>query len=535
MIGPLLGGLLRLVIALVLVVVIAVVSLLTVVTARSLPQTSGTLQLAGLHGRASIFRDENGIAQIVAGDAHDLFMAQGWYHASERFWQMEVFRRAGAGRLSELFGSSTVDQDTYIRTLGMRQSGQRDLDALSPEGKAALDAYAEGVNGWLTAHRGSLGLSFVVVGLKAGIGGGLGGYEPEPWTPLDSATFAKLQALLLGGNLSSEIFRVAADAHLGDKALTDQLFPDYPAGGPIEVPTGAAGSGGAGAAGTSGSLVGGSGAVATGPSAPPAEDGMSGARAAAGWLDLARIAGSVTSITGLDRAGGGGLDHGIGSNDWVVGPSRSATGHALLANDPHLGLAMPSVWIANGLHCRNPGPGCTYDVVGVSFPSVPAVILGHNGRIAWGATNLEPDVQDLFVEQVDPNDPTHYMFKGASIPFEVRREVVKVAGGADVTVDVRSTGHGPVITDVSDQLKAAGGIYSLRWTATAEPDRIIDAFLGIDRAGDWTSFRAAMAVYGTPSQNFVYADIDGHIGLLIPGRIPIRQDPKDLGDRPVPG
>src|SRR6185295_2305258 len=130
---------------------------------------------------------------------------------------------------------------------------------------------------------------------------------------------------------------------------------------------------------------------------------------------------------------------------------------------------------------------------------------------------------------------THYMFKDKSIPFEVRQEVVKVAGGADVTVDIRSTGHGPVITDVSDQLKATGGVYSLRWTATTDPDRILDAFLGIDRAGDWTSFRAALSVYGAPSQNFVYADVDGHIGLQIPGRIPMRQDPKDLGDRPVPG
>ncbi len=535
MIGPLLGGLLRVVIAVVLVIVVAVVGLLTFVTARSLPQTSGTLQISGLHARASIFRDENGIAQITGADAHDLFMAQGWYHASERFWQMEVFRRAGAGRLSEIFGKSTVDQDTYIRTLGLRQSGQRDLDAMSPEGKAALDAYAEGVNAWLGAHRGNLGLPFVVVGLKAGLGGGLGGYEPEPWTPLDSTTFAKLQALVLGGNLGSEIFRVATDARLGDKALTDQLFPDYPAGGPIEVPTGATGSGGAGASGTTGS-IGGDGQAATGGASASAATGAgSGEAAAAGWLDLGRIAGSVNSITGLDKAGGLGPDHGIGSNDWVVGPSKSATKHALLANDPHLGLDMPSVWIMNGLHCRNPVTGCTYDVVGVSFPSVPAVILGHNARIAWGATNVEPDVQDLFVEQVDPKDPTHYIFKGQSVPFEVRHEVIKVAGGADVPVDVRSTGHGPVITDVSDELKAAGGVYSLRWTATTEPDRILDAFLGINKAGDWTSFRDALSVYGAPSQNFVYADIDGHIGLQLPGRIPIRQDPKDLGDRPVPG
>ena len=527
MLGPLLGGLLRLVLVLVLVVVVAVGGLLTVITARSLPQTTGMLRLAGLHTSASIYRDENGIAQIAADDAHDLFMAQGYLHASERFWQMEVYRHAGAGTLSELFGKSTIPQDTFIRTLGLRQAGERDLAALSDEAKAALDAYAAGVNAWIDAHRGNLGLPFVVIGLKAGLGGGLGGYDPAPWTPADSTTFAKLQALVLGGNFDSEVFRTAADLRLGDKSMTDQLFPAYPSGAPIEVPTGATGSGGAAAGGASGAIP----STPESGTAPASTD----AAAAAGWLDLGHIADSVLSITGLDKAAGASADHGIGSNDWVVGPSKSATGHALLANDPHLGLDMPSVWVMNGLHCRTARPDCTYDVVGVSFPSVPSVILGHNARIAWGATNVGPDVQDLFEEHVDPNDPTHYMFKGQSVAFQVRHEVLKVAGGDDVAIDVRSTGHGPVISDASDRLKAVGGVYALRWTATTEPDRILDAFLGLDRASDWTTFRAALAFYGAPSQNFVYADVDGHIGLQVPGRIPIRQDPRDLGDRPVPG
>lgn len=536
MLGPLLGRLLRLVVVLVLVIVVAVGGLLTMVTARSLAPTTGTLQLVGLRARAAIFRDENGIAQIVADDPHDLFMAQGYLHASERFWQMEVYRRAGAGRLSELFGTTTLKQDTFIRTLGLRQAAQADLDAMSPEGKAALQAYADGVNAWLDGHRGSLGLPFVVVGLKAGLNGGLGGYQPEAWTPLDSTTFAKLQALVLGGNFDSEVFRQAADAKLGDRALTDQLFPAYPAGAPIEVPTGAAGSGGAGASATRGTAATGSGDVATrGPGATAGGDATIDDAASAGWLDLGHIAQSVSKTTGLDAAGGLGSDRGIGSNDWVIGPSKSATGHAMLGNDPHLGLDMPSVWFINGLHCRQPGAGCPYDVIGVSFPGVPAVVLGHNERIAWGATNMEGDVQDLFQEQVDPKDPTRYMFKGQSVPFQIRHEVIKVAGSADVAVDVRSTGHGPVISDASDRLKAIAGVYALRWTGTAEPDHILDAFLGIDRAGSWTEFRAALAAYVAPSQNFVYADVDGNIGLQVPGLVPIRQDAKDLGDRPVPG
>ena len=536
MLGPLLVRLLRLVVVLVLVIVVAAGGLLTVITARSLAPTTGTLQLVGLHARAAIFRDGNGIAQIVADDPHDLFMAQGYLHASERFWQMEVYRRAGAGRLSELFGKTTLKQDTFIRTLGLRQAGQADLDAMSPDSKGALQAYADGVNAWLDAHRGSLDLPFVVIGLKAGLGGGLGGYEPEPWTALDSTTFAKLQALVLGGNFDSEVFRQAADARLGDRALTDQLFPAYPADAPVEVPAGAAGSGGAGASGSTGTTATGEGAVAMrGTGATAGAGAAIDDATAAGWLDLGHTAQSVLAITGLDKASGLGSDRGIGSNDWVVGPSKSATGHALLANDPHLGLDMPSVWFINGLHCRQPRASCPYDVAGVSFPSVPGVILGHNERIAWGATNVGPDVQDLFQEQVDPNDKTHYMFKGQSVAFQIRHEEIKVAGSATVGIDVRSTGHGPVISDASDRLKAIDGVYALRWTATAEPDHIVDAFLGIDRATSWTEFRAALAGYVAPSQNFVYADVDGNIGLQVPGLIPIRQEPKDLGDRPVQG
>ncbi|MHB8459026.1 MAG: penicillin acylase family protein [Candidatus Limnocylindrales bacterium] len=536
-------GVLVVVVVLVLVVVLATGGLLASITGRALPQVGGTLQLGGLHGPVTVRRDVSGIAQITADDPHDLFMAQGFVHASERFWQMEVWRHISSGRLSELFGSGSVKTDEFIRTLGWRQAGQRDLDAASPATKAALQAYADGVNAWIGAHRGSLPLPFVVIGAKAGLGGGLGGYEPEPWTPLDSAAWSKVQAWNLGGNFDSEVFRLAADARLGDPALTNQLTPAYPATAPVEVPTGAPGSGGAGATGGT-SFIGAGGATgSTGPAAAtaagsasnPATVSTAAANLAAGWQDLATTAGRLLAVAGLDGAGGTAGDHGIGSNDFVVSAAKSATGHALLANDPHLGLDMPSVWYMNGLHCRVVSAACPYDVVGVSFPGVPAVILGHNARIAWGATNVNPDVEDLFREKIDPADPSHYLYKGRSVAFTVRHEVIKVAGGPDVAIDVRSTGHGPIVSDVSDRLRASGALYSLRWTATAEPDRILDSFFALDTAANWNDFRAALSVYGAPSQNFVYADVDGHIGLQIPGLVPIREDPRDLGDRPVPG
>jgi penicillin amidase len=522
--------LLKLALVVVIVLTLVVTGLLAWVTGRSMPQATGAIRLAGLHAPVTVMRDANGIAQIVADVPHDLFMAQGYVHAQERFWQMEVWRHIGAGRLAELFGPTAVKRDRFIRTLGWRQAGQRDLEASSPETRAALQAYADGVNVWIDQHKGNLGLSFVLEGLMFGKGGGIGGYDPEPWTPLDSATWSKVQAWNLGGNLDTEIFRLRMDAKLEDRQLTNALFPPYPSDGPVEIPSKPTGSGGPSSVGVS---------RGAGSAGKP-EEGAAGesaaladSRVADGWRRIGATAHELLAGTGLN--GGGGLDDGIGSNNWVVGPSKSASGHALLANDPHLGLDMPSVWFMNGLRCRTVRAACPYDVVGVSFPGVPSVILGHNARIAWGATNVGPDVQDLFEERLDPDDPGHYMFRGASVPFTTRHETIRVAGGADVQVDVRSTGHGPLISDVDDALKATGALYSLRWTALTEPDRILDTFFAINRAANWNDFHAALSSYGTPSQNFIYADVDGHIGLQVPGRIPLRADPHDLGDRPVPG
>jgi penicillin amidase len=196
---------------------------------------------------------------------------------------------------------------------------------------------------------------------------------------------------------------------------------------------------------------------------------------------------------------------------------------------------MPSVWIMNGLHCRTVSAECPWDVAGVSFPGAPAVILGHNARIAWGATNLDPDVQDLFVETPAPDLPaSHYLYRGRSTPFETRIEKIRVAGGETETLEIRETVHGPIVNDVSEALADLPDLFALRWVATAEPDLTLEAILRIDLAGDFDDFRAAFDGYGTPSQNFVYADVDGHIGYVMPGLVPIRPSGDD-GARPVSG
>jgi len=499
----------------VLVAIIAVTGLLVWVTARAFPQTSGTAAIPGLSANVAVVRDATGIAHITADTPHDLFMAQGYVHASERMWQMEVWRHISAGRLAEMFGASQLDTDKFIRTLGWRVSAQRDLDAVAPEARAVLDAYTEGVNAWLDGHRGSLGLAFLAAGVT-----------PEPWTDLDTVAWGKVQAWNLGGNFDSEVFRYLADAKLGDPARTDELFPAYREDAPVITPSGLPGSGGAGAKATavdSGSV---STSATTSRPIGPAE--------AAAWRSIAGLGQGLLQTAGLDEADGLASDHGIGSNDWVVGPGMSQTGGALLANDPHLGISMPSIWYINGLHCRTISDACPYDVAGVSFPGVPGVVLGHNARIAWGATNIDPDVQDLVVEKVDPADPNAYIQDGTSTPFDVRHEQIKVSGKEPYDLEIRSTVHGPILNDVDERLKDAPPM-AIRWAANLEPDRTFEAILGLDTAANFQDFRESLSLYGAPAQNFVYADVDGHIGYQFPGYVPIRSNPDDRGDRPIRG
>jgi len=255
---------------------------------------------------------------------------------------------------------------------------------------------------------------------------------------------------------------------------------------------------------------------------------------AAAWRSIAGLGQGLLRTSGLDPGEGLASDHGIGSNDWVVGPDLSLTGGALLANDPHLGISMPSIWYINGLHCRTVSSACPYDVAGVSFPGVPGVVLGHNARIAWGATNIDPDVQDLVIETIDPANPGAYLVQGESKPFDVRHEQIDVAGGDAVDIEIRSTVHGPILNGVDDRLTDAPPM-AIRWTATLEPDRTLEAILGLNTARSFQDFRSSLALYGAPAQNFVYADVDGHIGYQFPGYVPVRSDADDRGHRPVRG
>ncbi len=449
---------------------------------RPFPQTKDTLSLPGLHEQVDVFRDSYGVPHIYATNTHDLFMAQGFVHAQDRFWQMEFWRRSGSGTLSEILGSSALDSDRFIRTVGWHRTAAQELENYNESELSVLEAYAEGVNAYIEQNSGSLGLEFTVLGLT-GVR-----FDPEPWTPLNTLTWAKLMAWDLGGNRSAELTRAHIATRVGTKAL-EELMPPYDDDHPTIV----------------------------------AE--------AVHEASLAAVPEAAFDLNVL------GFGEGLGSNNWVISGERTESGKPLLADDTHLGIQMPSIWYEVGLHCEPIGPECPFNVVGFSFASSPGVIIGHNDHIAWGVTNLGPDVQDFFIEKINPENPNQYEFKGQWKDMEIIREEITVAGQDDPEiVNVRITRHGPIINDViggvEEEWSYGWQPLAFSWTAL-QPGTLVKSILMINNASNWDEFRAALSYWDVPSQNFVYADVEGNIGYQAPGRIPIRASGD--GTMPVPG
>lgn len=514
--------------------VVAAVLLLAVVVAggvgiwtvtRSFPQTSGTIEIPGLDQPVTVSRDDAGVPQVEAGTADDLFRAQGYVQAQDRFWEMDFRRHVTAGRLSELFGASQVPTDTFIRTLGWRRVAEEEVKKLDKTALRYYQDYADGVNAYLAAHSGAeLSLEFAVLGLQNP------GYTPEPWTPADSVAWLKAMAWDLRSNLDDEIDRALLSTSLTPQQVAD-LHPGYAYG---EHPT-ITGAGGGDPAATTPDTT----PAVTAPAASSPAANAAGAPPAGAYVPaLTRLASSLDRLPTL--MGPAGSD--IGSNSWVVSGAHTVSGKPLLANDPHLGAVMPSVWYQMGLHCRTVNADCPFDVAGFGFSGLPGIVIGHNDRIAWGFTNLGPDVTDLFEEKV--TDDT-YEYDGRQLPLAIRHETIAVAGGAPVHLTVRSTRHGPIVTDISDGFgiiakDQAGKLavpaqqfqLSLEWTALT-PGPTAGAIFAFDMAHDWTSFRAAAADFQVPSQNLIYADVDGNIGYQAPGAVPVRA--AGDGTTPEPG
>jgi penicillin amidase len=462
-----------------------------VVTARrSFPQTEGEIRLAGLDGPVNVYRDTMGIPNIYASSLHDLFMAQGYVHAQDRFWQMDFWRHIGSGRLSEMFGKSQVETDSFLRTLGWRQIAEQELQSYDAESLAILNAYTEGVNAYLKDHQGTaISLEYGILKILTP------SYKPEPWTPVNTLTWAKAMAWDLRGNVDEEIERAVLLKTLSPEEVA-QLFPEYPADHPVIIPE----MGQATASSFPGSVL-------------TDEE----------WASVERGFASLDAVLGPSGAA-------IGSNSWAVSGSRTASGMPLLANDPHLSIQMPSIWHQIGLHCHPLSVACPYEVSGFSFAGVPGVIIGHNQNIAWGFTNTGPDVMDLFIEKTNPDNPNQYEYNGQWEDMTLRTEKISTGGGDPVSLVVRSTRHGPIISDVHKDLvdfnqKSGLGLpetyaISLRWTAL-EPSTIFQAIWGFDKAANWDEFRQAARKFNVPAQN------------QMPGNIPIRKNGD--GRYPVPG
>ncbi len=486
---------------------------------RSFPQVMGEIRLPGLDGPVEVYRDSLGIPHIYATTTHDLFMAQGYIHAQDRFWQMDFWRHTGSGRLSEMFGEGQVETDMFLRTLGWEGIARQEYEQSDPASREIMDSYAAGVNAYLQGRSGpDLSLEYVILGLLTP------NYQPEPWTPIHSLTWGKAMAWDLKGNINQEIERAVLLKHLPAEYVAE-LYPPYPEDNPVIVPQ-------------------------IGDFGPAAKRPTSTAAAA---LSASQWAAVQARLSLLDSVlGPGGAD--IGSNNWVVSGALTSTGKPLLADDPHLGIQMPSIWYQIGLHCQPKSDACPFDVTGFSFAGVPGVIVGHNDRIAWGVTNVGPDVMDLYIEKINPENPNQYEYLGQWVDMDVRTETIRVGGGEPVEITIRSTVHGPIISDVYGPLKprpeTEGGedlpfdqrtsgldfpetyAIALRWTAL-EPTRLFNAVWNFNKAQNWDEFRAAARDFVVPAQNLVYADVDGNIGYQMPGNIPIRKNGD--GRLPVPG
>jgi len=435
----------------------------------SLPTLEGELALKGLGQPVEVTFDADAIPTIHARTEADALFTLGFLHAQERLFQMDFTRRLGAGRLSEVAGEPTVKLDKIMRTLGLYRTAEANLAALTPAGRAALDAYADGVNAYIEGHEGPWPAEFYVLG-----------YDPEPWTPADSLVWGRLMALQLSGNYSDEIRRARLAQKLTPEELR-QLYPAYPADAPI----------------------------ATQDLAALEQRGV-----------LRDLAEALPWQVGPKDA----------SNTWAVRPDRSSTGGVLLANDPHLGLQAPGYWYLARLETPE------LLLAGATAPGVPYMVIGHNGSLAWSFTTTHSDTQDLFLETVDPSDPTRYLTREGPRPFKTRQEVIRVSGGGEITITVRETYHGPVISDAVDDsgsLLPEGQVLALAWPALLADDRSGDALLALNHATSVPQGLAALRNLNTPQQTMILADLEGRMTLIAPGRVPIRAAGDGL--LPVPG
>ncbi|TXH88743.1 MAG: penicillin acylase family protein [Rhodoferax sp.] len=504
---------------LLLVLAVGLLSAAVIYTVRALPQLDGRLAVPGLQAGVDVRRDGADVTHIRAQSDQDAWFTLGWVHAQERGWQLEFNRRVMRGQLSEVFGEATLDTDKLMRTLGIMQAAQRQWEGLPPSAQAAVQAYSDGINAFHAGNTRPLGPEFPLLKVK-----------PGRWEPVDSLGWSLMMALDLGGNWGNEFARLSGAQVLDNQRLWE-LFPPYPGEKPAAtkdlpafyrelglyrnpVPVAKASE----IAPEKGALP---------SSNVRAESQFSsevGARMAAWSADFGNAIGTVD---------------GKGSNNWVVSGKRTVSGRPLLANDPHLGLNAPAIWYF--AHLETP----TLNTIGATLPGLPFVVLGRTQKVAWGFTNTGPDVQDLYLEFIHPENPQLYRApdiqgRPAWESFKTRAEEIAVKGKPAVHITVRETRHGPVLSDVQkshgELLDTARYVLALRWSALDADNHTVLAGLEGNRAQSVGELKAAYRHYHSPMQNVVMADTSGKIAYQAFGKVPVRKAANDIrGVAPAPG
>lgn len=479
----------------------------------------GEFTAPGLRQPVSVTRNASDVTTIQAESATDAWYAMGWVHASERAWQLEFNRRVVRGELSEVLGAATLDTDKLLRTLGIYQAAQQQLAALPLKAQQALQAYSDGVNDALAGQTHWLTPEFTILGVDAKARA----QQRQFWTPADSVGWALMMALDLGGNWSHEFARFSLLQTLDTRALW-QVMPAYAPQQTPETPATRL---------DLGQLYKTLGAYNA--------TGVTQRRVSA---DANGLGGQVGAAANAWVAQLGSTD-GKGSNNWVVGGQHTRSGKPMLANDPHLGLSAPALWYFAHLKAPASDDWPAMDVRGATLPGLPVVVLGHTQGVAWGFTNVGPDVQDLYLEQLKPDAPDLYRVPspaggGAFQAFTTRAETIKVKGNDDHTFTVRASRHGPVISDVQPAydgvLDKTRYAIALRWSALEPDNRTVLAGINANFANDVAGLVDAYSDHHSPMQSVVMADTKGRIHYKAIGTTPIRNRANDImGVAPSPG
>jgi penicillin amidase len=487
---------------------------------RSLPTVNGTVTVAGLRGPVDIIRDADAIPHVFATNKTDALFGLGYVHAQDRLWQMEFQRRIGFGRLSEIFGTATIPQDRFLRTVGFGRAAQAAWARMPQWARDQINAYTDGVNAFISSHHGSaLPPEFSLLR-----------FEPEPWSGPDVVVWVKMMAWDLSANYSFELMRDDLVRAVGVERMA-QLMPPYPVNGLSIISSRLSGPGEAAGAGQTG----GAERVGEFRSATASAERTGEASAERSLSNAFAAALSQGDPVVADFLLGNSRSEALGSNNWVVDGTMTASGKPMLANDPHLSAKTPSTWYLAHVS------GGDFDVIGATLPGTPAVAIGRNRFVAWGETNVAADVEDLFRERLDPTG-RFAEFRGAQEPIREIPETIVVKGASPVQLTVRVTRHGPIVSDAINAINEAStktpkptklDPLAFRWTALDDDDTTLQSFLKLNEARNWDDFSSALHEFVAPSQNFVYADVDGHIGYYAPGRIPVRAGGD--GSRPTDG